>query len=276
MKNNETKAFPKSAQHAKVAQALGTLVLLVAIAVTVAALLGVSWRAILTVTIVSAVLFGLGVLNVLSETVRRGQYIEKAFAAYFAFSGWMFLAFGPATGLLWLNHLILEKLALSFQVVVFVIWGALLAGAIWLVATERKRESLFTWLQDKVGRFTPLVYSFNLLMIAMVFFSSVTYVFSAHGKLRFIGPPGSKVSFESLEDFYMWHFLEAIPLLKVNETLGWKPPVSYDSGLVGVVLLLFKLAVILPVIACFAFYWKNYDGIREPTAASGKAVAGSS
>jgi hypothetical protein len=273
MKSKQPNAISKPSHRTKVVQAVGTLIVLVLLAVATAGLLGVSWQKILTITTVSSVLFGLGLLNALSERFSRGQYVEKAFAAYFRFCGWMLLAFVPVSGLLYLNRLVLEKLALSFQIIVFVIWGGLLAWAVWLVATEKKRERLFTKLEERVGRFTPLAYSFNLLMIAMIFFSSVTYVFSAHGRLRFIGPPGSKVSFDSLQDFYMWHFLEAVPLLKVTETLGWKTSLTYDSALVGLVLLLFKLAVIVPVIACLAFYWKNYGETKRPPAASGEAIA---
>jgi len=67
-----------------------------------------------------------------------------------------------------------------------------------------------------------------------------------------------------------------VPLLKVNETLGWKAPLSYDSRLVGLVLLVFKLAVIIPVIACFASYWKSYGGTKPTPEAPEEAVARSS
>jgi hypothetical protein len=273
MKSKQPKPMSKSTQRTNLVQALGSLIIVVLIAVTIAALLGVSWQRILTITIISAVLFGLGILNALSERFRKGQYVEKAIAAYMRFCGWMLVAFLPVSGLLYLNRLVLEKLALSLQIIVFVIWGGLLVWWVGLVATERKRERLFIWLEERVGRFSPLAYSFNLLLFAMIFFSSVTYVFCAHGKLRFIGQPEAKLSFDSLQSFYTWHFLEAVPLLKVNETLGWKAPVSYESGLVGLLLLLFKLAVIVPVIACFASYWKNYGETKRTPAASEKVVA---
>jgi hypothetical protein len=276
MKSKQPNTISKSTQRTNLVQALGSLIIVVLIAVTIAALLGVSWQRILTITIISAVLFGLGILNALSERFRKGQYVEKAFAAYFRFCGWMLVAFLPVSGLLYLNRLVLEKLALSLQIIVFVIWGGLLVWWVGLVATETRRERLFSSLEDRVGRFSPLAYSFNLLLFAMIFFSSVTYVFCTHGKLRFIGPAETKLSFDSLQSFYIWHFLEAVPLLKVNETLGFKAPLSYDSGLVGLVLLLFKLAVIVPVVACFASYWKNYGGTKRPPASSEEAVARSS
>jgi hypothetical protein len=128
----------------------------------------------------------------------------------------MLVAFLPVSGLLYLNRLVLEKLALSLQIIVFVIWGGVLVWWVGLVATETRRERLFSSLEDRLGPFSPLAYSFNLLLFAMIFFSSVTYVLCAHGKLGFIGPWETKLSFDSLQSFYLWHFLEAVPLLKVN------------------------------------------------------------
>jgi uncharacterized protein (TIGR01777 family) len=66
----------------------------------------------------------------------------------------------------------------------------------------------------------------------------------------------------NITDFYVWHFLEAVPLLQVNETLHWKEPLTYDSGWVGLVLLIFKMAVIIPVIAAFTWYAKQAGGQR--------------
>jgi hypothetical protein len=116
------------------------------------------------------------------------------------------------------------------------------------------RERLFNALQ-KVGRFTPFIYSFNVLWIAMVFFSSVTYVLVEHELMKFSGSAEQDVSPEALLDFYGWHFLDALPLLKVNETLHWEKPLTYDSAWVGLLLLGFKVTVIVPVIAAFAWYW---------------------
>ena len=250
----------KSRFRKKVALKVAALIVMAGLAVMAARLLGGSWQKILTVTIVSSLIFVLGALGAIYKNF--GEWIEKgyarAFSAYVRFLAWMVVAFLPMTIVLKLNERIV-KLPRTFQVTIFIVWGALLAYAIWLVATERRRVILFRGLEQKIGRFTPLAYSFNLLMIAMIFFSSVTYL-AAHEKIRMIQPAGSSVSVESLQNFYLWHFLEALPLLKVNETVGWKNPLSYESAFVGWILLLFKLAVIVPVIACFASYCRNLGG----------------
>jgi len=42
---------------------------------------------------------------------------------------------------------------------------------------------------------------------------------------------------------------------------------------VDFVLLLFKLAVIVPVITCFAYYWKNYGSESQPVVAADETIS---
>jgi hypothetical protein len=132
--------------------------------------------------------------------------------------------------------------------------GVALAALLLLITTERHREGFFKSLQE-LGRFTPFIYSFNVLFIATMFFSSLTYVLVEQDLLRFSGPAERDVSLEALSAFYLWHFLESLPLLAVNETLHWEKPLTYESVWVGLVLLVFKVTVIAPVISAFAGYW---------------------
>lgn len=191
------------------------------------------------------------------------RIIERAFSAYFLFTWSMLITLAPINLFYWLTPLILNNLPISFQIVVFVVWGLLLILAVWLVATEKNRERVLKRLR-KFSLFAPIAYSFNLLMIAILFFSSVTYVLVNHGVLKLNGPTGAQVSPEAIRDFYSWHFLHAVPLLKVNETLHWKEPLTYESGWVGLILLLFQLTVILPVIAAFAWRGKKEPSRKNP------------
>jgi hypothetical protein len=245
---------------------IAILVGISAVAVVLARGAGVSWLKIAVVSILIAVVFGLGVLNALNRDFR--EWFDRSSArlsnAYASFIGWMFLAFFPAFLLMKLHRGIVT-LPRILQMVIFIVWGLLLAFAIWQVATEQKRSRLFGWLETRIGRFTPVAYSFNLLMVATIFFASVTYL-SAYNRISRSQLVTQPVTVESIQDFYLWHFIEAVPLLKVNDTIGWRTPMKYDGHLVGWILLLFKLAVIIPVIACFASYWKNLDTAKSPPA----------
>jgi hypothetical protein len=250
----------------KAAANIATLIAVGALAVTAARLLGATWLKILTYSIVIALLMGLGILGAIYD--KLGTWIDKGFMialrAYLLFFGWMLIAFLPAVVILKLNRRIVT-FPRTFQVLIFIGWGVLLAVMVWVVATERRRLQFFGWLETKIGRFTPLAYSFNLLMIAMIFFASITYV-SAHDRFLPVKSNQTAVTVDSLHDFYLWHFVDAVPLLRVTDTIGWQKPMNYEGHLVGWILLLFKLAVIIPVIASFTSYWRNFGASHNTLA----------
>ena len=73
------------------------------------------------------------------------------------------------------------------------------------------------------------------------------------------------MSVNAVADFFLWHFLNAVPVLKITDTLLWDPPLTYDQPVVGWILLVFKIAVISPVIAAFGWSWKRFR--KAPTQA---------
>ena len=52
-------------------------------------------------------------------------------------------------------------------------------------------------------------------------------------------------------DFYLWYFVDMIPVVKIWETLSVKAPVVANDLTAGVPLLLFRIAVVLPILALF-------------------------
>ena len=222
-----------------------------------------SWRSILGYAILMTAIVTLSLASARYKFV--GRAIERFLSTYFRITFWMIAITAPLAAVNWLSRIILVRLPLSAQIAVFLIWAALLTMALVLISTEKHRASLFQWLGLKVGSFAPVAYSVNLLMIAVVFFSSVTFVLANHGVISLSGFRGPKLLPDNLTDFYLWHFFQAIPLLKVNDTLHWPEPLSY-SGFVGLMLLIFKLTVILPVIAAFSYYWKHFREGAEDTA----------
>src|SRR5262249_54861251 len=127
--------------------------------------------------------------------------------------------------------------------------------ALLLIATEPRRRKLFLVL-NRIGSFTPLAYSFNVLFIAVYFFSSASFVLAQRGLLDFRSETHGALLPGRISDFYLWHFFDAVSVLDVPRTLHWSVPLTYNSANVGLLLLLFKLTVIIPVIAAFASYWK--------------------
>jgi hypothetical protein len=162
-------------------------------------------------------------------------------------------ALAPAVAARWLSEFVLERLPGGAQIAVFCVWGTLLAVALIAIATEERRTRLFGAL-IRFGPFTASAYSLGVLFLAILFFSSVTYAMTRSGAVRFtdaLMPAAGRVS-----DFYLWHFLDAIPLVDVTRTLRWDEPLTYTSHRVGWLLLAFKVTVIVPVIAAFTGYWR--------------------
>jgi metallo-beta-lactamase superfamily protein len=236
----------------------GLLVILIILSITVVGILRMTGKELVGFVVFLAVMVGLGALSVRFATVNRA--IPVVFAGLIWFFLWIFITLAPISIFLKLSQFILFKRSLRFQVATLLAWGLILFLAVLLIATKRYRTRLFQLLRD-VGSLAPVVYSFNVLMIAVNFFAAVTYVLVNNGVIKMSNAAGTAgiYLFPKLLDFYTWHFLDAVPLLKVNQTLRWSEPLTYDSGNVGVILLLFKITVIIPVIAAFTGYWKYED-----------------
>lgn len=198
------------------------------------------------------VILGLGLLSARSEKVDRT--LKAAFRAYVAFLLKVLAAVGPVVVFHALSTHLVERLSLPFQVLILVVWGCLLAGALLLIAHPSPRQQLFELL-ERLGAFAPVVYSFNVLVISIVFFATASHILLEHEFVAFL--PGRDIdpSISHLTDFYLWHFMDSVPLLDINETVRWKAPFEYDRPGVGWILLLFKFAVIIPVVAAFRGYW---------------------
>jgi len=66
-------------------------------------------------------------------------------------------------------------MSIAFQIAALVAWGPILAWALLLIATVANRKRMFERLR-KIGSFTPVIYSLNVLAVAVIFVSSATYV----------------------------------------------------------------------------------------------------
>jgi hypothetical protein len=67
--------------------------------------------------------------------------------------------------------------------------------------------------------------------------------------------------------FYVWSFLNAIPVLEIPQTLRWELHVDFTDHVSPVLLLLYKVAVILPAIATGRFAWRETRRARAAKAA---------
>jgi hypothetical protein len=156
----------------------------------------------------------------------------------------------------------LEKLldlGLRWPALVF----ALMAGGGWaaLFGLVRKEH-----LRNPDGKVLPLPAAGFLLGAAVVWvyiFAGVSDVLMDLGAVQYT-PPGKREDLlYALTDSYMWHFFDLLPGLNITTALGWKSPVDLQGGLRGMLLVLFRVAVIYQVLAKGREIFKPDETMRE-------------
>lgn len=177
---------------------------------------------------------------------------------------WFFLKlvliWTPAWALSKLSTTVSEKSPTWLQVSAWVAWSVAVGFGLYWLAAEEGRQQLF----EKYGAWVLVAAPVNIFLGAIVLFSTVMRLLQGHGWVEVTTTAGgSPATVTDLHEVFLWHFSDAIPLLDVNETIRWSAPVSYNDSAVGWLLLLFKLAMIIPLIATFRSYWKYRVRDRE-------------
>jgi hypothetical protein len=144
----------------------------------------------------------------------------------------------------WLEKTISPMLALVFVLVCGLIWLFSLRG----ITPEAMRN-------DK-GRIVPGFVIGLVGAAAMVWvyiFAVLSYLLMRLGAVEYFiaSPPENALA--DLTDAYAWYFLDLIPLLDVNEALGWDPDVILTGGRRGFILLTFRILIVFQVFAI----WKR-------------------
>jgi hypothetical protein len=111
------------------------------------------------------------------------------------------------------------------------------------------------WLMATIG-----------LVLPTVAFAAVTAL-AVHGGLLASKGPTSYLAFRTFE-LFSWNLLDVIPVLKVPSTLNWTPSLTLPTVVGGAVVLIFKIALVLPLAQVLALVLKRAFGEGEPEAAS--------
>jgi pimeloyl-ACP methyl ester carboxylesterase len=129
--------------------------------------------------------------------------------------------------------------ALAFALVAASVWGTLFG------LVRRKH------LRNPDGKVLPLPAVGLLLGGAAVWvyiFAAVSYVLARLGAVQYASPQPDDLLYR-LTDAYAWHFLDLLPGLNVTSALGWKSPVDLQGGVRGLLLVMFRAAVIFQIFA---------------------------
>ena len=151
-----------------------------------------------------------------------------------------------------LRHSAMDRSAVSLVLVAILFVLTLAAGG--MIQVPKLRCAAL----KSSGRYVPFGLLAVLFVIMISAFTAITVVAARHQRLTLSGGSNGSLSFEEVARFYVWHFTDSVPVLDVNETLRWRAPLVYSSTSVGTLVLLFKVAVIVPLIGAFVFYWRRW------------------
>lgn len=147
-------------------------------------------------------------------------------------------------------------LALAFIAVCALVWLGLLANV------------TPSWVRGSDGRIRGGFVAGFAAAAAMVWiyiFAVLSYVLFRLGVVEFAITAHPDAPLSDLLDAYSWYFLDLIPVLHINDALGWAADVDLNGGWRGVLLLLFRVVIVFQV---FALAKRLFEARKERPDAS--------
>lgn len=162
-------------------------------------------------------------------------------------------------------YVLLRWIATSWPLLIQVPALAFVVLPIPFLALLLGRSRSRAWVLRSWSEFVPVGPALGLafgVVLLTASFAAITFVFKHHDLVELSRGRPETPTVEEIATLYIWQFLQGIPLLDINDTLRWSQPLKYDDAQTGTLVLIYKLAVIVPVIGTFLTYWR-----REPPAA---------
>lgn len=169
------------------------------------------------------------------------------------------------------SRTIVETFPRWLQVVMLLAWFLLLAMVSALLYSRALRRGMREWLRtqapewlrhfsppERVEAWGAVALYINFVIIAMGCFAGIAFLLHGLTPPLFL-PAAREVDHGALADFLLWQLLDAIPGLKVPETIRWMAPLTYERSGAGWLVLLFKVMVIVPVVSGIGHYLKDEE-----------------
>lgn len=157
-------------------------------------------------------------------------------------------------------RLLATKADWGLAVIDALLFAATVGGGLALGVPRFRR----TWIGlpgDHDPTHSGLIGPFGLLAVLFAImtsiFASATLIAADKDLISLTARGVDQPSFEEIAQLYIWQFSKSVPLLDINETLRWKPPFIYTGTGTGTLVLLYKIAVIVPVIGTFLAFWSK-------------------
>jgi hypothetical protein len=114
---------------------------------------------------------------------------------------------------------------------------------------------------NRFGIAAPTLFAAMVALYALILFSWVGLFLSVHGWVSISGTDGIK---KGSLGFYIVAFgyeaAKAIPIVDLSDVFQWKAPYNHSGFTSGILILMFRIAVLAPIIAFYGVYWRH---VRE-------------
>lgn len=209
-------------------------------------ILGTTPGELLTQLIIFAAILAVGLLRVAVPRFRRA--IDTGVRYYVWLTACLLLLLAPALATFLAAGWALGQAAEGPKIAVFVLLGLVWVGFAALVLPSRLRTRLLEFLRV-FGWLVPLIFLIDFMIVSMLFFGFLAFYLFAADTL-------GEVTRDDFLNLFGYHLLDSIPALKIVDTLKLSEPLGdlRPAGL-GAMLLVFKLAVLIPGIAALKAYW---------------------
>lgn len=115
--------------------------------------------------------------------------------------------------------------------------------SLWMISGRGFYTSSVIARKISMSSLAPLVLMINTGIFAVICFGALTSALCDAELVR-LDPAPEQGYFPNVAKFYLWHALELIPVLKINELfLNANPPFTYDQEFVSWLLLAFKIMI---------------------------------
>jgi hypothetical protein len=122
------------------------------------------------------------------------------------------------------------------------------------------------WMERRAALWSALLWTLALWVLAVGILAPLTRALYQEGRIEVthgIGDNGAGAVAVSW-DFavlYIWHALDAIPGFEITKTLRWNEPIGHDRAALGVLLVGYRAAVLIPLIATVGGLWKTRQAL---------------
>jgi hypothetical protein len=173
-----------------------------------------------------------------------------------------FIVAPPSAALNWSS----EHLPRPLHVVVLVATGLLLIWGLYWISTEDLRTRSYSVISEWFGELAgPVILSTLILVTAARALASFTFILYDNGLVELKSNiAGQAVTEGHLWDFFMWHFLDVVPLLSIPEVMRLREPVTYSGTWVGLLVLSFQALAVLILIPTVGWFIRYRRAQQKP------------